>query len=212
MENGIEVSRNNIPASIDVYKRALKAAPVTIIAIKYHDALLASNDKVGAEKLAEAWIQNHPKDPEFRFHLSDLAIARDNFEIALKHLRAVIVLQPENAAALNNAAWAMVKLGQPGAVRLAEQAVNLQPNTAGLMDTLAIALAAENQLGRAREVQKKAIEFATPPNDQNLRLNLIKLHLQAGDKTAARAELQTLEKLGTRFRNHAEVAGFLKTL
>lgn len=212
MESGIEVSRNNVPASIDVYRRALKTAPVTIIAIKYHDALLSTNDKVGADKMADAWIQAHPKDPEFRFHLSDLAIARENYEIALKHLRAIIVLQPENTAALNNAAWAMVKLGKPGAVQLAEQAVNLQPNTAGLMDTLAMALAAENQLGRAVEVQKKAIEFATPPNDQNLRLNLAKLHLQAGNKAAAGAELQTLEKLGTRFSKHAEVANLLKTL
>lgn len=212
MESGIEVARNNLPASIDVYRRALKTAPVTMIAIKYHDALLASNDKADADRMAEAWIQDHPKDPEFRFHLSDLAIARNNYEIALKQLRAVIVLQPENAAALNNAAWAMVKLGQPGAVRLAEQAVNLQPNTAGLMDTLAMALAAEKQLGRALEVQKKAIEFATPPNDQNLRLNLVRLHLQAGDKAAARAELQTLEKLGTGFANHAEVADLLKKL
>lgn len=212
MESAIEVSRKNVPASLDVYRRALSKQPRTTIAIRLHEALIAANDKAGADKMVEKWIAEHPKDAEFRFHLGDLAMAREDYEIAQKYFRNVIALQPENVAALNNIAWAMAKLKQPGAIRFAEQAVKLKPDTPGLMDTLAMTLAADKQFDKAVDVQKRVLALAAPPTDQVFRLNLARIYLQAGNTAAARTELQTLEKLGATFRNHLEVSRLLKTL
>jgi tetratricopeptide (TPR) repeat protein len=212
MESAIEVSRKNIPASLDVYRWALSKQPRTTIAILLQEALIAANDKAGAEKMVEKWIAEHPRDAEFRFHLGDLAMAREDYEVAQKYFRNVIALQPENVAALNNIAWAMAKLKQPGAIRFAEQAVKLNPDTPGLMDTLATTLAADKQFDKAVDVQKKVLALASPPTDQVFRLNLARIYLQAGNTAAARTELQTLEKLGATFRSHLEVSRLLKTL
>lgn len=212
MESEIEVSRNNVAAAVEVYRKALKQLPLTTVAVKLHSVLAAARDKPAADKMAATWIAEHPKDVDFLFYLGDSAMAQGNFEIAQKHFRSVIAIEPGNFAALNNIAWTMAKLGQPGAVSYAEQAVKLRPNTAGVMDTLALALASEKQVEKALDVQKQALALAVPPVDQIMRLNLAKLYLQAGDKAAARTELQTLAKLGDSFSAHSEVSRLLKSI
>jgi predicted Zn-dependent protease len=78
------------------------------------------------------------------------------------------------------------------------------------MDTLALALAAEGQLPKAIEWQRKAI--AKSPDDAFYKLNLAKLLIKSGDKIAARAELANLAKLGGKFAGQAEVSELMKTL
>jgi hypothetical protein len=48
------------------------------------------------------------------------------------------------------------------------------------------------------------------PQAPSFRLNLARMLLQAGEKSAARTELEKLEKLGQAFAGHAEVAELLK--
>jgi predicted Zn-dependent protease len=107
-------------------------------------------------------------------------------------------------------AWLMVTAGKPGALALAEKANKQMPGNPALLDTLAAALAAENQLAKAIEVQKSAI--ARSPKSASLKLNLAKLLIKSGDKTYARAELEDLAKLGDKFSGHSEVTALLKTL
>jgi predicted Zn-dependent protease len=88
--------------------------------------------------------------------------------------------------------------------------VELQPTNAAIVDTLALALAADKQFDAALATQKKAIELS--PNSRGLKLNLARIALQSGDKALAKSELQALEKLGTTFPQHAEVKRLLSTL
>jgi predicted Zn-dependent protease len=78
------------------------------------------------------------------------------------------------------------------------------------MDTLAMLLADKNQFPRAIELQSKALELQ--PENAGLRLNLAKIYIKSGDKTQARSQLETLDKLGDRFPRQPEVAELLKTL
>jgi thioredoxin-like negative regulator of GroEL len=50
------------------------------------------------------------------------------------------------------------------------------------------------------------------PEDPNLRLTLAKIYLVNGDRTQARAELDTLAKLGDKFGAQDEVARLMATL
>ena len=122
----------------------------------------------------------------------------------------MLEVQPENALAMNNVAWLLASQGKPGAVAMAEKANELLPNRAPIVDTLASALAADNQLPKAIEAQKRAI--ALEPKDPGMSLRLAKLYLKAGDKTLARNELDALTRLGDKFKGQAEVAALLKTL
>ena len=107
-------------------------------------------------------------------------------------------------------AWLLLRLNKPGALPLAEKANKLRPDTAAFMDTLAVALAGERQFDPAIEIEKKAMLLA--PNSPSLRLNLARIYVQAGNKPAARTELEVLAKLARKFPAHAEVTQLLGSL
>ena len=165
---------------------------------------------VGAERFSADWLKQNPKDARFREHLGSQAILRKEYASAESHFREVLNLQPRNVVAMNNLAWLMARQGERGAVEMAERALALAPTAAPVMDTLAMALAAEGQLERAIELQKKALD--TLPDRQAYRLNLARLYIKADKKAEAGAELQVLAKLGNKFALQAEVAELLREL
>ena len=210
MEASIEERQRNYAAAAEVYRQALKKFPLPLIAVKLHTTLMAAKKAPEAALMADAWISSNPKDTVFLAYIGDGAMLRGEYKSAETIFQKVITVEPANAAALNNIAWVLAKLGQAGAVSYAERAVALHPEQAGLHDTLAMAMAADNRLPQAIAVQTKAMTLA--PGDNVLRLNMARLHLQAGDKLAARTELQELAKLGDKFRAQAEVARLLQSL
>ena len=160
--------------------------------------------------MANDWQKAHPKDAAFTFYLGDQASAAKDWSKAEAHYRAVLALQPRNAVAMNNIAWLLATQRKPGAVEMAQQANGLLPERAQLMDTLALAHESENQLPKAVEVQKKAVEL--DPRDPMLKLRLARLHIKHGDKSAARKELESLARLGGAFPGQGEVAALLKEI
>ncbi|MBL8343698.1 MAG: PEP-CTERM system TPR-repeat protein PrsT [Rubrivivax sp.] len=208
LEGDVERHQRNWPAAVAAYRKAFALSRSTDLAIRLHQAMFAGGMRADAEKLALDWQKENPKDFGFNYYLGDLAMARADFAAGEKHYRAVLDAQPRNALALNNVAWLMAKQGKPGAVPLAEQANQILPNRPQIMDTLATTLAAEGQLKRALEVQKQAVQIDR--HDPHLKLNLARLHLKAGDKPPARAELEDLARLGDRFKAQAEVTELLK--
>ncbi len=211
LEGEIEVSRKGWDAAVAAYRAALQRAPQSSdLGARLHGALVAAGKGAEATRFAADWQRTNPTDTAFVYYLGDTALARSDLPAAEAHYRAVLTLQPDNALALNNLAWLTVKQGKPGSVALAEKANQLLPDRAPLLDTLATALAAEQQLPKAIETQKRAI--ALDPKDSGMALRLAKLYIKAGEKDRARAELQVLSKLGEKFPDQAEVAALLKTL
>jgi len=204
------ISSTGIGSLIKAYRSVLKKFPSTQPAAKLHSVLLASGRIPDADTVAASWMADHPKDIDFLTYLGEMSLAQGNLITAEARFKEVLALRPEALGALNNVAWIMVKLKKHGALEYAERANKAQPNTPALMDTLATVLAAENQIDKALEVQKKAV--AIVPESPLLRLNLAKLQIQAGDKKAARSELEALTKLGDKFDAQAEVGRLLGAL
>jgi predicted Zn-dependent protease len=84
------------------------------------------------------------------------------------------------------------------------------PDTPALMDTLALAYAAEQQTTKAITLQQQAL--ALQPDDPALRFNLARFYIQAREKRSAKAELDRLAALGGRFDRQPEVAAMLQGL
>ena len=210
IEGEIEVSRKNWDAAINAYRASLKLAPSSETTAKLHTALLAAKKPAEADRLAADWLKANPKDASFHYFLGDVALAQNDVVRAEAHYRTVLDVQPDNALALNNVAWLLAKQGKPGALAMAQKANQLLPERAPLIDTLSMALEADNKLPEAIEAQKRAITLE--PKDPSLTLRLAKLYIKAGDKTRARGELDTLSKLGEKFAGQPEVAQLLSTL
>jgi Flp pilus assembly protein TadD len=119
-------------------------------------------------------------------------------------LRHIVDEQPRNALVLNNLAMLLVTRGKPGALPLARQATDIQPANPALIDTLAAALALDKQFDKALVAQKRAVALA--PDQPILRLNLVRIALQAGDKNLARQEIARLEGLGTESARQGDLA------
>lgn len=210
LEGEIEASRKAWPAAVAALRAALQREKTTEAAIALHRTLVQSGPAPEAARFAAEWLKDKPNDAGFIYHLGDAALARQDWADAEKQYRAVVALQPKNGMAINNVAWLMARDKRPGGVAMAEQALRLLPDAVPVLDTLALALAAEGQVPKAIETQKRAIQRA--PNDPNLKLALARLYLQSGDKLQARTELTGLQALGDKFAGQAQVAELLKSV
>ncbi len=208
MEAEVELRRKNWDAAAAMLRKALARSSPGNAPQRLHAALQAGGKAAEADAVAQDWRKKHPDDLGFVLYLGDQAMAGNKLAEAEGHYRQVIERQPGHVLALNNLAFVLATQKKPGAVALAEQALKGAPKSGAVMDTLALALAAENQLPRAVDVQKQAV--AATPQAHNFRLQLAKLMLQAGDKANARSELSTLAALGSKFPRQAEVAELIK--
>jgi predicted Zn-dependent protease len=92
-------------------------------------------------------------------------------------------------------------------LKYATRVNELRPDDPPLMDTLAAALAISGRLPEAVQLQRKAI--ALSKDAPIYRLHLAELLIQAGDRNAAKAELEALRRLGGRFDRQGEVTTLL---
>ncbi len=210
LEGEVQIVQQHWPAAVAALRQAVTKTDPQQSAVRLHFALVKSGQAAEAEAMAAAWIKAHPRDLLFLFHLGDEALARQDLATAETRYRAVLAISPDHALSLNNVAWLLLQQKKPGALAYAERAVKASPDRPALRDTLAQALAAENQLPQALEMQKSAL--ALRPEDPDLRLNLARIYAQANEKKLAKTELDRLAGLGDRFARQDEVAVALKAL
>jgi len=210
LEAEVHASQNSWDEAATALRTAVKLEPSASMNTRLHSALLAGGKAAEADRMAADWTKANPKDSIFRFYLGDVAMARNDMAAAETLYRAVLELQPNNALAMNNLAWMLASQNKPGALAMATKANELLPDRAPLVDTLSLALEVDNQLPKAIEAQVRAVKLQ--PDDPALVLRLGKLYIKSGDKTRARAELESLAKLGDKFPGQSEVTRLLKTL
>lgn len=202
-EGDIEAHGKHWNRAADAYRLALVKNSLSSVAGKLHLVLKVGGKKSDAEVFAIHWLKDHPQDGDFMNHLANVALAEKNYAEAESKLSQVVKLQPGNAAALNNFAWALFKLGKPGALGYAEQANRLRPNEPEFLDTWATILSAEHKFDQAIEIQQKAL--AMQPQNNMLRLSLARIYVRAGKRERAREELDNLAHLAEKFPSQAEV-------
>lgn len=210
LEGDIERSRGALAQAIPAYAKALELSDASEAAIKLHAALEAASRRSEAERLASDWNRRRPGDPAFQFYLGDAASNRNDYAGAERHYRAVLQVQPDNALALNNVAWALLKQSKSGALALAERADLLMPNHAPVLDTLASAQAAAGRWQDAVRTQRRAM--AASPQDPGLKLRLAEYLVRTGNRGEAKEHLDALAALGDRFPAQAAVADLRRGL
>jgi putative PEP-CTERM system TPR-repeat lipoprotein len=211
LEGALQQRLKSSDAAVAAYRAGLARFPAdSELARNLYKVLLASGRNAEADPFGANWMKAHPADSAFDYQIALNHIARGELDPAQKRLTAIVARHPNHPLALNNLAWVLVVRGQPGAVAHAQKATELMPENPALMDTLAMALAADKQFDKALALQKRVVDLA--PQQHALRLNLAKIAIQAGDKPLARKELEKLQALGRTFPFQDEVANLLKTL
>ena len=204
LEGDIYASKKAWGEAANAYRAGLKQAGTTDLANRLYSALNIGGKGAEADSFAASWLKDHPKDRAFRHHQAGSAIVKKDYASAARQYQALLDIEPNDVLALNNLAWVAGQLKDPKALEYAERAERLAPSNPAVLDTYGMLLVEKGDTARGVELLQKAV--AAAPNAAAIRLNLARALLKAGQKDAAKKELDTLAKLGDRFPAHAEVA------
>jgi putative PEP-CTERM system TPR-repeat lipoprotein len=163
-----------------------------------------------ADKALADWVRGNPKDAFVRTFMAEKSLSLKQYEQAAKQYQEVLALQPKNPMVLNNLAWIGGQTKDPKAIGYAEQANSLAPNTPAILDTLGMLLVGKGDTQKGLPLLRQAITLA--PDANAIRLNLVKALVQAGQKDAAKKELEPLLKLDDKNPLKAEALAVQKTL
>jgi predicted Zn-dependent protease len=160
-----------------------------------------------ADRFAAEWLRRFPADAGFSYQVAKTDLIRGKFSEAEKRLTELVARHPNNVPSLNNLAWLLMHNKKPGALEFAKRASELAPKNAPVLDTFASALAEAGQVKEALATQRRAVELE--PSNHNIKLNLAKLALKAGETALAREQLTELAQLGNAYPYQSEVAKLL---
>ncbi len=155
---------NRLPAETDILPipRALLASEQISDALEY---VRANHDR----------LRDNPDYAKLLVWLGDELIKQRIYEEALRQYRVALRVAPDNVAAMNNYAWQLATLSDPGlrdpteAVRWARRAAELTGAAdAGVLDTLGEALQSAGRVEQAQAVWKRAIAVAEKQGNQAL--------------------------------------------
>jgi len=206
----VAVARGQAPAALDNYRRAHQTEPSSETLLRLFRALARQDGGKPAQQLADQWIKAHPKDIGVQKALADNYASAGNFTVARTHYENLLKLVPSDSEVLNNLANVLLRLKDPGAIKIAEQAVAKAPNNPNAIDTLGWALFQGGQVDRALQLLRDA--RLRDPASPEIRYHLAAVLAQTGRKTEAREELESALKAGRTFESTAQATALLKTL
>ncbi|MFN3567006.1 MAG: tetratricopeptide repeat protein, partial [Burkholderiaceae bacterium] len=166
--------------------------------------------RADADAFAREWSARNPRDTTLAMHLADRALRARDYRVAAAHYEAVVATEPNHVIALNNLAWASGQLGDPKAIGYAERAARLAPNSAAVLDTLGMLLAARGETDKALAHLQRARALA--PSRADIRLNYAKVLAKAGRRDDAKSELEALLASKEDFPGKEEAAALLRNL
>jgi Tfp pilus assembly protein PilF len=155
-------------------------------------------------------VRENPKDTVVPLYLADRALQAKDYKAAAAGYQKIVAEQPNNVVAMNNLAWSLYELKDPGAIGMAEKAARAAPRSPAVADTYGWLLVESGDTKRGTEILGRAAKAA--PNAHEIRLHYAKALIRSGDKAAARKELEAIAALTGESPSKAEAAELLKQL
>lgn len=180
-------SRGQHGVALTAYRAAFALDETTPNAINVAFAQIAAGEAAKGAAFLEGWVKKRPNEPsavkalaEAQYRAGLLAPARASYTKAL-------VLEPNNAAMLNNLANILHRLGDPAAQATAEKALKLAPDNPAFADTLGwIMVQGEQVEAGLRHLREARLRS---PDDPEIRFHLAFALAKMGRKAEAREEM-----------------------
>ncbi|MCC6196835.1 MAG: PEP-CTERM system TPR-repeat protein PrsT [Burkholderiales bacterium] len=192
LEGEIDAAQKKIPEAVAAYRSAVSRANVPQAVIRLHSLLVAFGKPDEAAAVVQKWIAEHPKDVAVRAYVGSQSLAKGDAKTAATYLRAALDVEPENLTLLNDLAWALAQSKDPKAVDYAQRAYGMAPNNPAVVNTYGWALVQRGDNAQGLQMLRRAVDL--DPSDAGRRLYLARALIQAGDKPAARKELEVVAK------------------
>ena len=104
-------------------------------------------------------------------------------DMAIEQYSRVLEINGNNLVALNNLAWYLRDTNPQQALEYAKRANEIKPESATLMDTLAVVLLKNGETHKAQRTIARAL--ANAPNNLTMRYHSAMIDASAGDKASA---------------------------
>lgn len=187
LEGEVQSALGRKNEAVVAYGEAFQRDKTAQAAIRLYRAKVAAGQAQEAAKLASDWIKANPKDLTLRSYIAESDLATEKYEQAVQQYRQMLEIAPKNPMLLNNMAWALGKLKDKSALSVAQQAVNLAPNSPVVLDTYGMLQLENGDVSKGVETLKKAVSLG--PNLPQVRLSLARALIKSGDTGEARKEL-----------------------
>lgn len=191
------------------FERAQSVEKSGLIAVKLHEAGIASGKEKEADARLLQWLAQNPADVATRIYLGSSYQARHQIPAAIAQYESVLTTQPQNVVVLNNLAYAYLEAKDPRALETGEKALTLAPSSPVIMDTVGWILVQKGNDARGLGLLQTASKQL--PANEEIRFHLATALVKAGDKTNARKELEQLTASKT-FIRVEEAKRLLQTL
>jgi cellulose synthase operon protein C len=205
----IAASRGQHAAAVEQYRKAHALEPSNESLMRLYHAL-AQNEAAAALALADQWLKGHPRDAAVRRAVADGHARAGNLPAARAAYEAMLKLAPDDAEVMNNLANVMLLANDPGALKIAEQALAKRPGAPHIIGTTGWAAFKAGQNDRALQLLRDA--RLRDPNNPDTRYFLGAVLAGIGRHTEAREELQGALRGGRAFASAQEAEKLLATL
>jgi putative PEP-CTERM system TPR-repeat lipoprotein len=210
LQGEILMAQKQFAPALKAYEKALSINNSGSIAIKVHQALSARGNAKEADARLVQWLEDQPNNVPARAYLAASYRRAGLNKQAIEQYQLVLKADPKNILALNDLAWLYQQEKDPRALTTAEQAYQLQPDNAHVLDTLGWILVERGKTTDGLELLRKAAEKS--PASTGIRYHWAATLAKSGDSARARIELADLLAKNKTFPEREEVQALLKQL
>ncbi len=178
-----------------------------LILAGYEDA--AGNTDAGVT-LMQAWLKDNPDDGAVRLALGMALGQRGSTADSLVEYKRVLDADPNNFAALNNLAWEVRQSDPETSVEYARRALQVAPDSAAALDTLAMAEFYNEDFKAAQRSIRRALEGA--PGQPSMLYHAAMIDKALGNSALAKRNLERLLEQHDEFPERAEAEALLDSL
>jgi putative PEP-CTERM system TPR-repeat lipoprotein len=158
LEAGFAREAGDQDQALGIYESLFEKASNSTVMLSLVQQKWSMGDEEGALVVQERWLDEHPDDITARLALANTYIALDRLDDAIEQYRRIQEQSEKNLVALNNLAWFLRDSNSKKALGYAEKAYELAPESAAIMDTLAIVLMKNGYSDRALRMNERALE------------------------------------------------------
>jgi cellulose synthase operon protein C len=202
LEGDVEAYLHQPAAAETAYDKAQQLRPTARLAANLYRVRLMAHAPEPQQPL-EQWLTREPQSWPVRDLLGEYYLGQGKSpRRAAQEFKAVIALQPKDVVALNDLAWALNQVGDPGAVAIAQRAYQLAPNAPDIDDTLGWVLTHNGQAADAVDYLRRAAKL--DPSDPNVEYHLAYALAKTGHAAEARQILTRILSNGQPFDSRSE--------
>ena len=204
-------SRNgDIPAAVKLAEQAFTLAPGTSTVLALAAYKTAAGDQDEVFQLYRTWTDENPEDVPVRMAIANsLQVAQKTAE-ATGYYAQVVQLDPDNVVALNNLAWYLREENLEKALEYARHASSLAPDSADVLDTLAVVEYMNKDYKQARRSVERALQ--EKPNNPSILYHHAMISAAMGDSASAIGILEGLIENGSDFSERDQANALLLEL